>query len=138
MRLFSVISSNVPKNKNFVIGNFLDDIKKKGEIKIKTLYPKKIFRSFIFYEDLVKIFIKLLNFDNKKGEVFNVGSSEGVSIYELSKIMSKYFEKKIFLQDKLNKSKISELDYYVPNIEKLKIKLKIKNLTNIRKSISKL
>tara|TARA_X000000950_G_scaffold283733_1_gene385237 strand:+ start:675 stop:1619 length:945 start_codon:yes stop_codon:yes gene_type:complete len=138
VRLFSVISSNVPKNKNFVIGNFLDDIKKKGEIKIKTLYPKKIFRSFIFYEDLVKIFIKLLNFDNKKGEVFNVGSSEGVSIYELSKIMSKYFEKKIFLQDKLNKSKISELDYYVPNIEKLKIKLKIKNLTNIRKSISKL
>ena len=52
--------------------------------------------------------------------------------------MSKYYEKKISLQDKLKKSKVSELDYYVPNIEKLKIKLKIKNLITIRKSISKL
>ena len=113
-------------------------ILKRDKIKIKTLYPKKIFRSFIYYEDLVTIFIKFLNFDIKKGEIFNIGSSEGISIYELSKIMSKYYEKKISLQDKLKKSKVSELDYYVPNIEKLKIKLKIKNLITIRKSISKL
>jgi len=137
-RLFSVISSNVPKNKNFVIGNFLDDIKKRGKIKIKTQNPKKIFRSFIYYEDLVKIFIKLLNFDIKKGEIFNIGSNEGISIYQLAKIMSKYYKKKISFQNKLQKSKVSELDYYVPNIEKLKSKLKIKNLITIRKSISKL
>ena len=52
--------------------------------------------------------------------------------------MSKHFKKKIFSRNKLDKSKISELDYYVPDIEKLKNKLKIKNLISIRKSISKL
>ena len=138
VRLFSVISSNVPKEKNFVIGNFLDDIKKSGKIKIKTQYPRQIYRGFIFYEDLIKIFIRLLDFDNKKGEIFNVGSNEGISIYDLSRIMSKHFKKKIFSRNKLDKSKISELDYYVPDIEKLKNKLKIKNLISIRKSISKL
>ena len=60
-----------------------------------------------------KDFYSATDFDNKKGEIFNVGSNEGISIYDLSKIMSKHFKKKISSRNKLDKSKISELDYYI-------------------------
>ena len=66
--------------------------------------------------------------------IYNLGSDEFINIFNLSKKFSLYTKKKvIFSKDNLGKK--MNIDFYVPNINKLKKKLKIKKLRTLDSSI---
>ena len=134
VRLFSVISKRIPINSKYVIGNFINDSKTKSEIMVNSKKPKKIFRSFINSSDLIFILIKLFQLKPSTNSIYNLGSDEFINIFNLSKKFSLYTKKKvIFSKDNLGKK--MNIDFYVPNINKLRKKLKIKKLKTLDSSI---
>lgn len=134
IRLFSVIGKQVPQDKNYVVGNFIKDSKLNDRIVVNSKNPNLIFRSFVNSKDLIIILIKLFFLNRNYKSVYNVGSEEYVSILKLSKLFSNYSKKKVQLINKKNKYK-NEIDFYVPNINKLKYFLKIKKTVKLNRSI---
>ena len=134
-RLFTFIGRYLPRNGSYAIGNFLNSIEKSKAIIIKSKNSKKTYRSFLFSDDLVNcLMILLVNKNNSKTPIYNVGSEEHISIYSLTKNISKDYN--LLIE---NKEKVTSnlLDYYVPNIQKLKKNYKNIKFTNIQDSIIK-
>ncbi len=91
---------------------------KNNTISLGNLYPR---REFNYVEDICEAYVKTLK-SKKFGEVFNIGNSHEISIYELVKLISKLMNKKI----KIKRSKIrfrakkSEVDLLKSDNKKIK------------------
>jgi len=120
-RCFTLLGNNLPLNKHFVIGNILNSALNKTVFIKKN--PNKVVRSFISEEDLIKILTKLINYANNQIPIYNVGSDEKINIDELLVFLRKKINLKFLLKKNSNK-----IDYYVPDISKLrKLKLQPKD-----------
>jgi len=120
-RCFTFVGEFLPLNSNFVIGNFIKNILDKKTIVVKANY--KIHRSYMYSDDLVRWLIKILNYSNTSCPIYNVGSDNKISIKKIANILSK----KYHLNKIVPKSSEKFQDNYVPNINKAKKKLKLKN-----------
>ena len=77
--------------------------------------------------------MNLLVFKNKSNNcIYNVGSSEPISIYGLATKFSKISNKKIQYKE-IKNSRV--VDYYVPNIDKIKKNYKLKKFRKLESSI---
>ena len=56
------------------------------------------FRDFIYAGDTVRIAVELLE-NGKLGEVYNLGSQEGISIYSLAKMIGLFLHKDVFIEE---------------------------------------
>lgn len=120
-RCFTFVGEFLPLNSNFVIGNFIKNILDKKPIVVKANYT--IHRSYMYSDDLVRWLIKILNYSNTTCPIYNVGSDNKISIKKIANILSKkYHVNKI-----VPKSSEKFQDNYIPNINKAKKKLKLKN-----------
>jgi len=116
-RCFAFIGKSLYLNQHFVIGNIIQSIIKKKKITLNSLNSSEIYRSFMNTNDLVHCFLKILTVNKKKRvDIINVGSDEIYSLKILSIKLNKIFGKFITFQDKIN----SDIDFYIPNINKLK------------------
>jgi dTDP-glucose 4,6-dehydratase len=119
-RCFAFVGEYLPLNSNFVIGNIIQNILDGASIKINANY--KIFRSYMYADDLVKWLLKILHNSNTKCPIYNVGSDQGTDIRKLAFNLSRKYK----LDVKFEKIVSNFEDRYVPSIQKAKKELKLR------------
>ena len=117
-----------------VIPEFIDRFKKLKGKKFKIQGTGSEIRSFIYIDDFVDAFDKIL----KKGKhlnIYNIGTSEKIKIKDLAYKLAKIYKKKIVL----NKTSLTKgsATIRVPNINKIK-KLGFKAKYNLNKGLEKI
>ena len=122
-RCFSFVGEFLPRNSQYIVGNFIKNILNNQNLNIKADY--QIIRSYMHEEDLVRWLLKILNSSDKNCPIYNVGSDNAISIYKLATLLAKKYN----LNIDFDNIKISEkiFDKYVPNIQKVKKKLNLIN-----------
>ena len=122
-RCFAFVGEYLPLNSNFVIGNIIQNLLDKKDIKINANY--RIYRSYMYADDLVKWLYKILENSNTQCPIYNVGSNERISIHQVANVLADKFNLKIDTA----KLSLKKIDNYIPNISKAKkiLGLKIRN-----------
>ena len=125
-RCFAFVGEYLPLNSNFVIGNIIQNILNRKEIKINAKY--RIHRSYMYSDDLVKWLLKILDNSNTQCPIYNVGSDDKISIHQVANILADKFNLKIDTK----KLSLKKIDNYIPNTSKAKkvLGLKINNTSN--------
>ena len=90
------------------------------------------FTAYYNTSELLSLESKIAKYYNNSCPVFNLGSDKPISIWELSKLVSKNY-KLNFVYPRQNNNKF---DFYVPNIDKLKKKFNFRQKFDLKKSIS--
>ena len=116
-RCFAFVGKHLPRDKNFVVGNLIENVLKNRKIVIKSNY--KVIRSYMHENDLVNWLLKIVKNSNKSCPIYNVGSDQGINIRRLGL----YLSKKYSLPIKFKKKIFSFEDRYLPSIYKAKTKL---------------
>jgi nucleoside-diphosphate-sugar epimerase len=120
-RCFAFVGEFLPLNKNFIIGNIIKSILDKKVITIDANY--KIYRSYMYSDDLVKWLLKILNHSNISCPTYNVGSDNIVSLQRLAQILAQKYN----LEKSIPKSSNKIVDRYIPCINKATKVLKLRN-----------
>lgn len=120
-RCFAFVGEFLPLNSNFVIGNIIKNLLDKKVITIGANY--KIYRSYMYSDDLVRWLLKILDHSNMKCPIYNVGSNNKILIQQIAKILARRFNLNVDIPKLTNKIN----DYYIPNVYKAKKNLKLKN-----------
>ena len=140
LRCFAFVGEDLPRDKNYVVGNFIEKILTSKKIIVKSKYT--ITRSYMHQYDLAHWILTILLKSKKKFDIFNVGSDDAITIQKLGKVLAEKYNVKF--KSNFQKSKIN--DYYLPSIGKVKkiFKLNIKynsleavfkTINNIREKI---
>ena len=133
VRCFALIGKFLPLNKQYAIGNFINSVIKKTNIKIKEKSSNSVFRSYMHTDDLVECLMKVIISANNKCNVYNIGSDKAISIWQLAK----YFSKKFNIKFIYPKQDMNKFDFYIPNTKKIRNKFKLKIRTDIKNLIKK-
>jgi nucleoside-diphosphate-sugar epimerase len=120
-RCFTFVGEFLSLNSNFVIGNIIKNVLDNRAITIRANY--KIYRSYMYSDDLVQSLLKILNDSDINCPIYNVGSSNAISIQKVTKILGKKYNLKVNIPQLTNKT----IDVYVPNVNKFEKKFKFKN-----------
>lgn len=135
-RCFTFVGEFLPKEAHYVIGNIIQNIFDKKKITINADY--KIYRSYMYSDDLVIWLLKILLHSSYDCQIYNVGSDNKITINKITKILKKKYNL-IFDISKVN-SKIA--DCYLPSVKKaqrkLGLKIKYSNMKAIFKTINNL
>ena len=129
-RCFSFVGPYLPLTSNYAIGNFILDGFSKKKINVKA--NSKVYRSYLFSDDLINWLVKINLNSNKSCPVYNVGSNKKIEIKDLAKMIGNIFSKEIKTKKNINNKKI---DLYVPNINKIKKKLNVEITYNLKEAI---
>ena len=114
-RCFSFYGEHLPTDLHFAYGNFIGVAKKGEDIVIKAQH--QVIRSYMYADNLVYSLIKIALTANPTCPIYNVGSDEEISIFELADQIASKFDVKVLTSNKIN---LNIIDRYVPNIDKLK------------------
>jgi len=127
-RCFSFVGEYLPRNSNFVVGNYIQNILDNKNIKINANY--EVIRSYMHEKDLVVSLLKILIHSSQNCPIYNVGSDDAISIHKLATLLAKKYN--IGLDSTNIKFSKNILDKYIPNINKAKKQLKLKiNLSSL-------
>ena len=125
-RCFSFVGEFIPRNLNYIIGNFIDNILKNKKISIKSSYI--VNRSYMYSDDLVRCLLKIIENASPQCPTYNVGSNDAVSLHNIAKFLAKKYNLELSFPKILSK----KYDNYIPNTDLLKKKLNFKtNFTSI-------
>jgi dTDP-glucose 4,6-dehydratase len=119
-RCFAFVGKHLPRDTNFVVGNFIKNILNKEKIEAKSIH--NVIRSYMHEDDLVVWLFKILKRANINCPIYNVGSDQEVNIRKLALYLSKKYK----LPIKLKKIKSNFEDRYLPSIHKSKKELNLK------------
>lgn len=133
-RCFAFIGENIYLNEHFFIGNLINAILYKKKLVINLKNPKLIFRSYMNSYDLVQSLILPIIKQKKKCVVLNIGSDKAYSILSIIKRASKKYPFS-FANRENNENNI---DYYIPNIDKLKKIIRVKLNSNLMKDLNEI
>jgi nucleoside-diphosphate-sugar epimerase len=111
-RCFSFVGRYLPKNQHFAIGNFIADGLAGRDINVKA--DRKVYRSYMYADDLVRWLMTLAENANPQCPVYNVASDKEVEIKELADIVANIFNVRI----KSSENSIKHVDRYIPSVEK--------------------
>ena len=133
-RGFTFVGKYLQRDKNYAIGNFLENALIKKDLKIKSMNSEHVYRSYMDSEDLIKSIMLMLN-DKRthQNPIFNIGSDVEISINKLANKIANLFKLKVIKP----KKRTDTIDYYVPNMQKFKRHYKMKFANNLSKSIRK-
>lgn len=123
LRLFSFVGKRIPENSNYILGNIKKNLKSKQTLNLLSKNFLKTYRSFLSTTDLILYILSLVSIKLIGVKpIFNVGSDKSISLINLVKKLSKIYNFKF----ETNKNQNNEIDFYVPNISKLKKIVKYK------------
>jgi len=128
-RCFSFVGKYLPKDQHFAIGNFIADGLAGRDINVKA--DRKVYRSYMYADDLVKWLMTLADNSKSQCPIYNVASDEEVEIGELANIISGIFNVNVVNK----KRKLNLLDRYIPSIKKANDELKLFNNHSLEESI---
>jgi dTDP-glucose 4,6-dehydratase len=133
-RCFTFVGEFLPLNSYFIIGNFIQNILRRENIKILSNYT--LYRSYMHTNDLVKWLLKILYNSNTKCPIYNVGSDDKISMHKLATFLAKKYKLNVTASKILSK----KIDCYVPNISKTKkllnLNIKYKSIQAVIKTIN--
>ena len=119
----------MPKDKHFAIGNFIADGIAGRNIEVKA--SKKVYRSYMYADDLVLWLMTIADNSNPQCPVYNVASDKEVEIKELADIVANIFNVRI----KSSENSAKHVDRYIPSTQKAKKTLSLKESYNLRRAI---
>jgi dTDP-glucose 4,6-dehydratase len=114
-RCFAFSGKYLPKDQHYALGNFIGQGEKGENIIVKT--KGIVYRSYLDSDELVISLMKILNVSSNYCPVYNVGSDNQISIYDLARSLSSKYSVDCEFLDYNDKVVI---DRYVPNIDKLR------------------
>jgi nucleoside-diphosphate-sugar epimerase len=133
-RCFAFVGKFLPRNSNYVVGNFIESILKNRDILIKSNHD--VFRSYMYADDLVRWLIKIVENSNVNCPTYNVGSENTVNIHKFGSILAKKYN----LNCPVGKIDKKKYDMYVPSTNKIKEELnliaKFNSLQAVNKTIN--
>jgi len=133
LRCFAFVGEDLPRDKNFVVGNFINKILLSKKIVVESKY--KVTRSYMHQYDLANWILTILLKNKRNFDIYNVGSDDEITIHKLGKVLAKKY--KIKFKSNFENSKI--YDHYIPNIKKVKMAFKLnvkyKSLESVFKTI---
>ena len=129
-RCFSFVGKYLPRDQHFAIGNFISDGLARRDIIVKA--DSKVYRSYMYADDLVEWLLTLADDANINCPIFNVGSDQEIEIRDLAQVVSNFFNVGVKYLSAINSS---EIDRYIPSIEKAQKQLGLKEKFDINKSI---
>ncbi|MEI0703100.1 NAD(P)-dependent oxidoreductase [Brachyspira intermedia] len=134
-RCFAFVGPYLNLNIHFAIGNFIRDVIQNKNIIIKG--DGRPLRSYLYTSDLVIwLFAMLLNSNDKS--IYNVGSSNEISIYDLAKKVSNSFDCYTGKIEVLTKPNYNyPIPKYIPNNSKIIEELKVKENYTLYESIKR-
>ena len=114
LRLFNVYGKG--QSENFLIPSIIKQIKSE-KIVLNDLNPK---RDYIYIDDLLDVYFKLINKEFSGFKLFNIGSGESVSIKKIISTIELKINKKfdIISLDKIRKNEIKETKADISKISK--------------------
>jgi nucleoside-diphosphate-sugar epimerase len=118
-RCYAFVGEYLSRDKNFVVGNFIQNILNKKKIEIKSSHH--VFRSYMHEHDLVFWLLKILKNANINCPIYNVGSDQEINIRKLAFYLSKKYKLPIKSKKITNNFK----DRYLPSILKAKKELNL-------------
>lgn len=130
IRGFTFYGKHILKD-DYLISQIINSVKSKKSILIKN---RNVRRSFMHAHDMCEWIIKIIKTSSNKCPIYNVGSNKIVNIEKLINFLNKKYKSKIFL----NTNKSKKIDFYIPNTNLIKNKLKLKTTINFKDAISSL
>jgi nucleoside-diphosphate-sugar epimerase len=118
-RCFAFIGPWLPRDQHFAIGNFISNVLNQNPIHLKSNY--KVYRSYMYADDLVKWLLTIVDIASNKCPIYNVGSDEIVSLDDLARKLGATFKLDVIIPDQYSK----KIDRYIPSIEKAKRNLNL-------------
>ena len=128
-RCFAFVGKYLPKDQHFAIGNFIADGLAGRDINVKA--DRKVYRSYMYADDLVKWLMTLAENANPQCPVYNVGSDKEVEIGDLANIVSDIFN----VDTTCAVSTSVSVDRYIPSIQKAKKILSLKEGYDLKQAI---
>lgn len=116
-RCFAFVGPWLPRNQHFAIGNFIADVLERRTIKVNA--TRKVYRSYMYADDLVDWLMTIVNTATSFCPIYNVGSDECHLLTELAKFMAN----KYGVDCQIAQITESEEDRYIPNVSKAKVEL---------------
>lgn len=116
-RCFTFVGKYLPRDQHFAIGNFIQNGIEQTSIIVKA--EKKVYRSYMYADDLVEWLMSMAENAKETCPIFNVGSDEVVEIRDLAALVSNFYNVAIEARPCTE----MEEDFYVPSIEKAKKEL---------------
>ena len=134
-RCFSFVGPYLPLDMHYAIGNFINDAIFKENIIING--NGSPYRSYLYITDTLVWLLKLL-VGNAEG-IFNVGSERRIQIIELANMVKDIIAptKKVIIQEKEMHEGNFKRNIYLPNTEKIRESLGVKEWTSLEDAISK-
>ena len=134
-RCFTFIGKHIPKNETYAMGNFLSHVEKNKSINIEATNSKHTFRSYLDSKKLVNSLMLMLVYKKKISfPIFNIGSKNEISIFNLAKLFENLFKVKVSTPSKMTK----DVDYYVPNTNKFSRYFNKKLSTNLKNQLKQI
>ena len=128
-RCFAFVGKYLPKDQHFAIGNFIADGIAGRDIEVKA--TKKVYRSYMYADDLVEWLMSLANNSNPQCPIYNVGSDKEIEIRDLANMVSNVFNVGIQSLE----SSTNHVDRYIPSVEKAINELELNNGYTLKESI---
>ncbi len=109
-----------------MIGNLIRNIANKKKRKINL--SGRFYRSYLHADDMVYFIYKIVEIANKNCPIYNLGSDEIINEKTMLNIFQDFTKRQM-----IKKSK--KLDYYIPNISKLRYRFSFKQKFNFKKDL---
>jgi dTDP-glucose 4,6-dehydratase len=116
-RCFAFVGSWLPRDQHFAIGNFIEDALNHRVITVKTQH--KVYRSYMYADDLVEWLMTIADHASKKCPIYNVGSDQEVLITDVAREIAKEY----FTDFNISLVVNDRVDRYIPNVNKAKDEL---------------
>jgi dTDP-glucose 4,6-dehydratase len=111
-RCFAFVGKYLPRDQHFAIGNFIQNGLDQSPINIKA--QKKVYRSYMYADDLVEWLMTIAESGKETCPIFNVGSDEALEIRELGALVGNFYNVPI----KTKQCTEAGQDFYVPSVRK--------------------
>jgi len=128
-RCFSFVGKYLPRDQHFAIGNFIADGLAGRDINVKS--DRRVYRSYMYADDLVKWLMTLANNSSPKCPIYNVGSDKEVEIRVLANVVGEVFN--VGIQS--SESNVTCVDRYIPSVRKANNELGLCRDYELNKSI---
>lgn len=119
-RCFAFIGKYLPRDQHFAVGNFIQNGLDQKFIEVKA--RKKVYRSYMYVDDLVEWLMTIVENAKESCPIFNVGSDEVIEIEELARLIGSFYGVGI----SSSQSKDSICEFYIPSIDKAEKELGLK------------
>ena len=114
-RCFAFSGKYLPKDQHYAYGNFIGQAERGETVIVKT--NGIVYRSYMEADDLVISLFKILSISSPICPIYNIGSENEISLYDLAKIIANKYNVSYKFE---NYNDQIIIDRYVPSISKLK------------------